>query len=165
MNDVFSIVSLAGQWIVQSANYSLLACPDYTNLFVNQVQWTYIKKHKPCLESVKQYLNEEYELSNISTYCIESTNRQIHSVHYIVFVYRGSRIKLLIKLDQNFAFLNQFVVQSQSCNYLTIMSSNNDITTVEKIHFLNCNLKVIKSTIHKSNKYIGSSFSSEIRIS
>lgn len=164
MNNVFSAVNLTGQWIVQSANYSLLMHPDYKSLFVNQIQWKYIKKHKPCLKSIKRHLNEEHA-DNISVYSIKPRYGKMYNAYYVVFIYQGSSIKSLIKLDQNFAFLNQFMIQSQSCNYLTIKSFKNGIFIVEKIYFLNRNLKLIKSTIQKSNKYAGTSFSSEIRIS
>lgn len=165
MNDVLLANRLIGRWIVQSANYSLLLHPDSKNLFVNQVEWTNIKNSKLYLESIRGCLNKQGKLSKISVYCVKSTSSQLHSTHYVACVYRGPRLKLLIKLNQDLVFLNQFIVQSQSFNCLTVMSCCNCMVIVEKIYFINRNLKVIKSTIQKSSKYIGTSFSSEIRIS
>ena len=158
-------ILLAGRWIIQSTNYSLLLHCKSRNQFVDQVEWVYVQDSKFYLESIKRYLNKQDELSNISLYRLKSGSGRLHTVHYIACVYIGLKLKMLIKLDQDLIPLNQFIVQSQSSNCLTIMSRKNTMVIVEKIYFLNRNLKVIKSTIQNPDKYIGTTFSSEIRIS
>lgn len=165
MENILLTDRLIGRWIVQSGNYSLLLHPDSKNLFIDQVQWANAKNSKLNLESIEHYLNRRAESSSTSVYCVNSSSSQLNRVHYIACIYKDLQIKTLIKLDQDLIFLNQFIVQSQSSDCLTIMSCNNDIVIVEKIYFLSHNLKVIKSTIQNSSKYIGTSFSSEIRIS
>ncbi len=165
MNDDFLISQLAGQWIVQSTSYSLLKHAD-KNIFINQMRWTRIKDCSPYLKCIAQNLEKQDILTSVYLYYIElKNNNGIDCSHYIALVYERSRPKLVIKFSRDFVFLNKFIVQSQSNNSLTIMSYDNNIKIVERIYFLNRNLKVVKSTIQKYSTCVGTCFSSEIRIS
>lgn len=162
MNKNRLIDQLAGQWIVQSTNYSLTKNLKYQDLLLNQVQWEHIDGYKVYRNQLKKYFSN----NTVDTYRIKSKkNNGVDVISYIVLVHQGSKLNSIIKLDHDFALLNQFMVQNQSEHHLTIMSLKGNISIVEKIYFLNCNLKVIKSTIQRFNKCIGASFSSEIRIS
>lgn len=162
MNKNCLIGQLAGQWIVQSTNYHLLKNLKYHDLLFNQVQWERVVDYKPYLNKLKKYSSN----NSIDIYRIKSkSNDAGYIIYYIACMYQGSKLSSIIKLDHDFVFLNQFRVQNQSKDHLTIESLKGDISIVEKIYFLNCNLRVIKSTIQRCNKCIGASFSSEIKIS
>jgi hypothetical protein len=110
-------------------------------------------------------LNMQYDIKHVDLYRIESkTSQDLCSVHYVILAHEGAKLSSIIKLDQDFVLLNRFTAHYESSNQLIITSSSNNINIVEKIYFLNQNLKVIKSTVKRSNEYIGTSFSSEIRI-
>lgn len=162
------IGKLEGQWIVQSANYSLLQYANSKDLLLNEVQWFRIYDYKPYLGQISQHLPEESRLNSIDMhlYCVKSKrNKVVRVVGYIILLYRGVQISFMIKLDQNFVFLHRFVIRGQSEDRLTIVSPKDSLYIVEKIYFLNRNLKVIRSTVHSFDQCIGTSFSSEIRIS
>lgn len=162
MNKDRLISQLAGRWIVQTTNYSLLKNFESRALLCNQVHWTHVHEHEPYLSKIKKYGSS----NSVDMYCIKSRNsNEMDIISYIILLYQGPELSSIIKLDQNFALLNQFLVQDQSEDQLTIVSLEGSVSIVEKICFLNCNLKVIKSTIQRFNKCIGASFSSEIRIS
>lgn len=159
------INELTGQWIIQSTNCSLPNHSIAKNTLINKVKWTNIKHYSSYLKSVTENLKKHKKLSSAKLYCIESKNNSASSnKHYILLIYQASTLKSIIKLSHSLSILNKFVVRSQSYNHLTIVSCDKNIETREKIYFLNRNLKVIKSTIRKHNKYIGAAFSSEIRI-
>jgi hypothetical protein len=163
MNKDCLIDQLAGQWIIQSANYSLLKRLESRDLLLNQVQWLQMPNYAQHLEQIKQYYDNN---KSVSICRIRSKNNNgTHTIIHILLLHQGPQLSSIVKLDENFAFLNQSIVQSQSEDQLTIMSSKGNISIVEKIYFLNCNFKVVKSTIQRCNKCIGTSFSSEIRIS
>lgn len=163
MNKDCLMGQLAGQWIIQSANYSLLKCFESRDLLFNQVQWLQMSSYEPQPEQIRQYCDND---DSMDIYRIKSKNSNgAHTISYILLLRQGPKLSSIVKLDQNFVFLNHSIVQSQSKDQLTIMSSKGSVSIVEKIYFLNSNFKVVKSTIQKCNKCIGTSFSSEIRIS
>lgn len=161
MHDDFLINRLTGRWIVQSTNYSVSA-----NTLINQVECINIKDcssyFKSTIDNLEKY---EKELSGINLYCMQFKDRHdSNSQYYILLIYQASTLKLVMKFNHSFVFLSKFIVQSQSRNCLTIISCDKNIEVIEKIYFLSRNLKIIKSTIQQDNSYIGTSFSSEIRI-
>lgn len=159
------ISKLTGRWIVQSANYSLLRSTDCTKLFLSQIQWIYLEDCSLYFKSVIDDLNIQCNIKHIDLYRIESkTSQDLYSVHYIMLAHEGAELSSIIKLDQDFVVLNRFTAHYESSNQLIVTSSSNNMNIVEKIYFLNQNLKVIKSTVKRYNSYIGTSFSSEIRI-
>lgn len=166
MTNSFLADRLKGQWIVQSINYPSLESSNYKSAFVDQIEWIYIKDLKHYWKFIMQYLEKQDELSEVDLYHIlsQSSSSGPCKTYYVALIYAGSRLKSLIKLDEGFALLNRFTVKNQSRKQLTIASNTPSITVVEKIYFLNRNLKVIKSTIREGNACKGVSFSSEIRI-
>lgn len=165
MNTEFLISKLTGKWITQNTGYSLIRYSEHIDTSTDQVSWTYVKNPSPCLKSAILHLKQSNKLSEIDLYHIRSkNNRSIYSEYYVLSAYQASELRLLIKLSSDFVFLNKFIVQSYSQKQLTISSYDKNIEIIEKIYFLNRNLKVIKSTIRKHDSCIGISFSSEIRI-
>lgn len=165
MDSNFLTSKLMGRWVVQSTNCSSRACFNHTKILINQVSWTYMKTSSYYLKFIMLHLKQQNEVSKIDLCCMESIkNHSNHEKHYVSLIYEGPQLKFLIKFSHDFNFLNKFVVHNCSENQLTIVSYNEDIKIIEKIYFLSCNLKVIKSTILKNNSCVGTSFSSEIRI-
>lgn len=163
MNKDYLIDQLTGQWIIQTANYSLLKRHESRDLLCNQVQWLQMSSYAQHLKQIKQYCDNN---DRLNMYCVKSKDsNSAYSTSHILLLHQGPQLRSIVKLDQNFVFLNQSIVQNQSRDQLTIMSLKGNISVVEKIYFLNCNFKVVKSTIQRCNKCIGTSFSSEIRIS
>ena len=167
MHESLLISQLESQWIVQSINYSLLPYAKYSNLFLNQAKWLHVHDYRRYLDQIKQYIETEEKLEDysIDLYYVKFSNKDIYLSYYAIFFSQGSVLKFLIKFDHNFDFLAKFKVERDSRNHLIIMLQNSRISIVEKIHFLNSNLRAVKSTFYVDNKYIGTSFSSEIRIS
>ena len=167
MHESLLIGQLKSQWIIQSINYSLLPHAKYNNLFLDQAKWLYVHDYRLYLDQIKQYIETEEKLEDcsINLYYVNFSNKKTYLSHYVIFLSQGSALKLLIKFDHNFDLLGQFRVERDSKNHLVIVLQNSDISIVEKIHFLNSNLRVVKSTFYADNNYIGTSFSSEIRIS
>jgi len=109
-------------------------------------------------------LNSPYK--KIEIYCIEYKNKNnlIQKQYLLIFHNKDDQI-ILFKFNHKFEYLNKFTVSTSSKKYLSIVSKNKNITIIEKIYFLNNNLKVIKTIVKKHEKDIAVSFSSEIRIS
>ena len=168
MDRFFSANQLTGNWTVQSMNSSsVLNRSQHKNQFIDRVEWTYVKDSRLSLNLLLKNVRAYYPLLNSAElYLVKSKDsNNASSKHYILLAYHLSELKLLIKLSDNFTVLDRFFAQGKSSNYLMLRSCDQGVDVIEKIYFLNRNLKVIKSTIRKKNRLLGISFSSEIRTS
>ena len=165
MNHNFLLNKLAGQWVVQSAYGRLLESFEPNSLFVNQIKWTPVDNSNSCLENIRRCTKKKINLNSVNIYLVESSASEKYSnKNYIVFISQQSKLELIMKFDQNFRLLSKFIVQNQSSNSLTCVSPSKHFVIIEKVYFLNHNLKISKSTIQLSRAYTGTAFSSEIRI-
>lgn len=166
MNYPFFNEQIAGNWIVQSTNYSSKKNSDFIEILTNQVRYTNLINTNFYLKLLSHNSNLNSSYKKIEIYCIKYKNKN-HSVkkqYLLIFHDKYDKI-VLFKFNNKFEYLNKFTVSTWSKNYLSIISKKNNITIIEKIYFLNNNLKVIKTIVKKHEKNIAVAFSSEIRIS
>ena len=160
---------MTGKWIAQSTNYYLRQNNNtIPQTFVNQVQWTCLQNYKDYIDILTQSFLITGMKSLISLYYVEFTDsRDFQEAYYIVCLQGSSNQMCLLKFNKKFDFINKFILQDCSKNYFSVFSqiNNSDITIIQKIYFLNNNVKMTRSIIKKYNQYIATSFSSAIRIS
>lgn len=163
--DIFTH-KMTGRWVAQSTNYSLMDNYTLFNTFRNQVTWTYIKNHEKYMNFLLPKLQIEYIIDRIDLYSITfKDNNYSQRKYYVGLLKQKSNQFHLLKFNDKFDVINKFIIQDYSRNYLSLISYINNITVLQKIYFLNNNVKVIKSIAKKYNQYMGTYFSSEIRIS
>jgi len=166
MNYAFFNEQITGNWIVQSTNYSSKQNSNFIEILTNQVIYTHLKNTKFYLKLLSHDFNFNFSTKKIEIYSIEYKNKtNSNNRQYLLICYDQNNKTSLLKFNHNFQYLNKFTVKTSSKKYLSIVSKNNNITIIEKIYFLNNNLKVIKTIVKKHEKDIAISFSSEIRIS
>jgi len=157
---------MTGNWIVQSTNYSSKKNSDFIEILTNKVKYTNLINTDFYLKLLSNDLNINYLNKKIEIYCIEfqAKNNEINK-QYLLVLNDNNNQTIFLKFNDKFEYLNKFKVQIASKKYLSIVSENKNMKIIEKIYFLNSNLKVIKTIIKKHEKDIAISFSSEIRIS
>jgi len=158
---------MTGDWIAQSTNYYLTNHINQ-NFYTlnNQIKWTDIKEKEVYLDLIRTILKKEDIVKYISLYKIESIDvNSLSNLSYILLSQKTSKQICLFKFNKRFHLMNQFTLKDYSKNYLCLSSDIRNIRVIEKIYFLNNNVKIIKSIIKKNNQCIGASFSSEIKIS
>ncbi len=166
MNYTIFNEQIAGKWIVQSTNYSSKKNSDFIEILINEVKYTNLTNTNFYLKLLSYNLDLNSSNKNIEIYSIEHKNKN-HSINkqYLLKFHDKDEKTILFKFNHKFEYLNKFTIKTYSKKYLSIVSKNNHITIVEKIYFLNNNLKVIKTIVKKHDTHIVVSFSSEIRIS
>lgn len=166
MNYALFNEQMKGNWIVQSTHYSSKKNSEFIEILTNKVKYTNLINTNFYLKLLSKNLNLNYSNKKTEIYCIEfeSKKNEINKQYLLIF-HDNNNQTILLKFNHKFEYLNKFKVQIYSKKYLSIVSKNENITIIEKIYFLNINLKVIKTIIKKQKKTIAISFSSEIRIS
>lgn len=166
MNHHLFIDNVTGNWIIQSSNYSLLVNNNLSYQYINKVTWTYIQEYDDYINLLLPNISEEDSLSNFKLYTVEYTcNTFKHYKYYVLFLYEQSQLLCLLKFNSQFTLINKFKINFCSECTLHMIAHNNGITIIEKIYYINSNLRVTKVIIQKNGDNIGTTFSSEIRIS
>ena len=157
---------MTGQWITQSTNYPLSSYSINSSKLMNRMTWINISDQTHHISSIKQSINRINMKDSIYLYKVQFTDAfNVMNNYYVALLYETTGQVCLWKLNNKLEPINQFIIQNYSTYHLSLMSSIGNITILEKIYFLNTNVKIIKSIIKRANKYVATSFSSEIRIS
>lgn len=152
---------MTGTWITQSTYYSLLNIRGISCNFVNKIDWLYLKNHIKYLKSLS---NKNQK--NIYLYYVQLNNHRKKNTNYYLTLQIDKFNKVsLFKFDTSLRLVNQFFIHEIAENYLCLLAYVNSYEVLQKIYFLNQNVKLIKVTIKRQDCYIGTSFTSEIRIS
>lgn len=157
---------MKGKWITQSSNYLSLHNKHYASkTLANQIDWIYLSNYDKYINFIEQNIYTG-SLDYFSLYRINYINQKyLHKIHYAVLLKEKEHPAYLLKFNETFNLINRFLIQYYSEDNICLISRIKDVTIIEKIYFLNTNVKVIKSIIKKDNQYIATSFSSEIKIS
>ena len=168
MSIEFFMDRMVGKWVSQSTYYTSSSNRNSRNIFsktlINQVKWSNVNNNKTIINSIKKQVNKEKIKNHIRLYKIESNNNHTF-ISYIAFFKNQENNLCLVKFNQALQQVNSFIFVKVSNSHLCLISQVYDITILEKIYFLNTNVKLVKSITKKSNKCILTSFSSEIKIS
>lgn len=161
------ISKMSGLWVTQSTYYSLIEKNNKeSNTLINKVEWTNISCDSHDYNFMISKISKEYIHNLIFLYRIESLNNEYNkNTYYVLFQKKGSKNISVLRFNKNWILINQSVIHESTNNYLCLISDINNLTVVQKIYFLNSNVKVIKSIIKKSHQCIATSFASEIKIS
>ena len=156
-----------GLWITQSTYYSLNRNKNRTfTTFKNTIEWKDISCDEMSFEMIKCSLPKKYLTDLISLFQVDFLNTQSNQQKYYALLLKNKlQQNYLVKLDRRLQKINEFKIQELDDNYMYLTSSIKTLTLMERIYYLNNNVKVIKSVIKKSNAYIATSFSSEVKIS
>ena len=157
---------MIGTWITQSTYYLSLNIGETSCDFVNRIKWLYLNNHIKYLKLMFKENEVNPLQKNISLYHIQlNNNRSKSSNYYLTLKVDQSNRAYLLKFDTSFNLINKFLIKEITENYLCLLAYVHNYEVLQKIYFLNQNVKLIKVTIKKQNYYIGTSFTSEIRIS
>nr|YP_009502171.1 putative single-stranded DNA binding protein [Porolithon onkodes]ASB29772.1 putative single-stranded DNA binding protein [Porolithon onkodes] len=157
---------MTGHWIAQSTHYSLTNIKASSCNFVNRIKWLNIKKPAQYLDSLSKENQIDLLLKDIYLYHIQLNNSIYkYGDYYIVLMINQFNQAYLLKFDISFKLINKFFIKEITEDYLCVLTSVNKYQVLQKIYFLNRHLKLIKVTIKDQQNYIGTSFTSEIRIS
>ena len=164
--DIFTH-QMTGRWIAQSSNYfSFYNQDSFSCTFTNQVEWTYLFDHDKYIDIIKKNIQAPNIQNYLSLYRIKLISKEYSNrIYYAVLLKSKANQTCLLKFNEELTLINNFFIQDYSKNNFCLVSHVKDLRIIEKIYFLNDNVKVIKSIIRKNNKYIATSFSSEIKIS
>lgn len=166
MDHNFFIKQMTGNWFVQNTKYSLLKKRELTDTFATQIKWTRIQNKDKYFGLAAIGISDYNILSSLNLYCIQLSDSDFLQNSYIILVINStSGQDYILKYNHKFNFINKFTVTYCSKNYLSMTAKIKEFTITEKIYFLHNNLKITKSIIRRKDQCIGTSFSSEIRIS
>ena len=166
MDNNILVNQITGLWITQSSHYYLQKNSSlFSKTLMNKAKWSDISNNSYYTNILRQKLKKEYKIKSIVLYKIQflDTNYRNHT-QYILLLKDQLDQTYLLKFNQSLAIVNKFIVKESSCDYLCLISHKHNLGIIQRIYFLNKNLKIIKSTVTKSNKYIATFFSSEIKI-
>lgn len=157
---------MTGSWIAQSTYYSPINIRATSCDFVNRIKWLNIKKTVQYLDSLSKKNQIDLSSNNIYLYYIQlSNNIYKDGDYYIILMIDQFNQAYLLKFDISFKLINKFLIKEITENYLCLLTYVNTFQVLQKIYFLNRHVKLIKVTIKNQQNYIGTSFTSEIRIS
>lgn len=157
---------MTGTWITQSTYYSLLNIRGISCNFVNKINWLYLKNHIEYLKSLSNKNRINFLQKNIYLYYVQLNNHTKKNNYYYLTLQIDKFNKVsLLKFDNSLKLVNQFFINEVAENYLCLLAYVKNYEVLQKIYFLNQNVKLIKVTIKRQDCYIGTSFTSEIRIS
>ena len=154
---------ILGTWIVQNTKYSYINYLDKSS--IHTIEWSLIPQKYNKLEFIANKILDKIKNKYYEYYIVRKNNFSINT-HFIFLFHDELKEGCIIKLDSKFRVLESYNIKHYSSNYMDIYYSdkkNDDI--VEKIYFLNNNLKIIKSVTQKNQKNNAICFSSEIKIS
>ena len=157
---------MTGTWITQSTYYSLFNKNETSCNFVNKIEWLYLKNNIKYLKSLSQQNQVNFLQKNTYLYHIQLNNKNnAHEDYYLTLKIDSFNKASLLKFDNSFKLINKFFIREITDNYLCLLTYVNSYEVLQRIYFLNQNVKLIKVIIKKQQDYVGTSFTSEIRIS
>lgn len=166
MNYNFFTQQMKGQWFIQTTQYSLQKSCELVNKSKDQVNRNYINVNNKDLTQALTSLSKKDQLNSQYLHYIESSNQNINNKHYhTLLLNSNSKYAYILRYDYKFNLNHKFRLISCFENYIIMISKIKNFTIIEKIYFLHKNLRVTKSIIKQKCKCIGTSFSSEIKIS
>ena len=166
MESNYFIERMIGEWIIQSTNYPLLKINKTSCNFVNKVQWHYIKDNKKYLHIFFKHNQTNLLQKQSHLYSIHLvSNNKNNNNYYIALVTDRLNQLFLLKLDMSFNIINTFFIEKMNENFLYLSAYINKFKVIQKIYFLNNNVKLIKVIIKKGSSCISTFFTSEIRVS
>nr|QHO64189.1 Chromophore lyase [Lympha mucosa] len=145
-----------GKWVVQRTLYNIENKDIYNHNYDIKINFpldSYAFREKKKLDRVLEltlFINNTLN-QDISSLMIEKMNEK-HN--------RGN-IKKFLKMN-NITY--NFILHSNSVNYISLINQIGQLTIFEKVWFVNSNLRLSISLIKKKNKYLLTSFTSEIKI-
>ena len=166
MRSNYFIERITGEWIIQSTNYPLLNMDEISYNFVNKIKWHHIQDNKKSFYMFFKHnqidlLQEKSRLYSVQLVSDNKNNKN----YYIALITNQLNQSFLLKFDMSFNIINKFFIKKIDKNFLYLSAFINKFEVLQKIYFLNDNVKLIKVTIKKGSHYIGTVFTSEIRIS
>ena len=164
MESNYFIERMRGEWIIQSTNYPLLNVDKSSCNFINRMRWHYIKNDKKYLYMFCKH-NHINLLQKSQLYSLQLMSNKKNKNHYIVLITDKLNQSFLLKFDMSFNLINKFFIEKIDKNFLHLSTYINKFEVLQKIYFLNNNVKLIKVTIKKGSYYVGTFFTSEIRVS
>lgn len=157
---------MTGEWIIQSTNYPLLKMNQTSYNFVNKVQWHYLQDNKKYLHIFFKHNQTNLLQKKSQLYSIQLVgDNKNNSNYYIALVTDRLHQSFLLKLDMSFNIINTFFIEKIDKNFLYLSAYINKFKVLQKIYFLNNNVKLIKVIIKKGSFCISTFFTSEIRVS
>ena len=160
------IKRMIGKWIIQSTNYSLLNTNEISCNFVNKMRWHYIQENKECLDKLFKHNHIDLLQKKTLLYSVQLINdNKNNNNYYLALITDQLNQSFLLKFDASFNMINKFFIKKIDEDSLYLSTYVNQFEVLQKIYFLNNNVKLIKVTIRKGSSYIGTLFTSEIRIS
>jgi hypothetical protein len=158
---------MSGLWITQSTYYSLIdKNQEVSHTLINKVDWRNISCDSHDYNLMLSKLSKKYIDGFISLYQTESLNNKLtKNTFYVLFLKTGSKNISVLKFNKYWRLISQATVRKFTSNYCCLISDMHNFTVIQKIYFLNNNVKIIKSIIKKSCQCIATSFSSELKIS
>jgi CpeS-like protein len=146
-----------GQWVVQRTLYNIKDENIYSHQYkitINDPMNSHILKEKKKLQSISElelFVNHSIK-KNISIITIDKRQEKFNKGNIKKFLHENT-------IEYN------FILYSNSVNYISLVNRIGLLTIFERIWFVNPNLRLSISLIRKKNKYLLTSFTSEIKIS
>ena len=166
MESNYFIERMTGEWIIQSSSYALLHMNEASCNFVNKMKWSYLKDNKKHLHIF--FKNDQIDLlqKKSQLYFVKLiSNSKNNNNYYIALITDRLNQLFLLKFDMSFNVINKFFIKKINENYLYLSTYINEFEVLQKIYFLNSNVKLVKVIIKKGSYCIGTFFTSEIRVS
>ena len=165
MESNYFIERMIGEWIIQSTNYPLLEINHTSCNFVNKVKWHYLKDNKKYLKIFFKHNQTNLLQKKSQLYSIQLvSSHKNNNNYYLALVTDRLNQSFLLKFDGAFNIINTFFIEKIDKNFLYLSAYINKFKVLQKIYFLNNNVKLIKVIIKKGSFCIGTFFTSEIRV-
>ena len=166
MESNYFIERMTGEWIIQSTSYALFHMNEASCNFVNKMKWYHLKDNKKYLHMFFKHDQIDLLQQKSQLYSIQLTsNSKNNNNYYIALTTDKLNQSFLLKFDMSFNLINKFFIKKINENYLYLSTYINKFEVLQKIYFLNSNVKLIKVIIKKGSHCIGTFFTSEIRVS
>nr|UEQ12118.1 phycobiliprotein lyase [Batrachospermum sp.] len=135
-----------GQWVVQRTLYNI----KDENIYNHQYEITINYPTNSHIPKLELFVNRSIK-KDISILAMKKRQEQFN---------KGSMKKFFNEKTIGY----NFILYSNSVNYISLVNKIGILTIFERIWFVNPNLRLSISLIKKKNKYLLTSFTSEIKI-
>ena len=148
----YFIERMMGEWIIQSTNYPLLNMDQNSCNFVNRMKWHYIQDNKKYLPMLSKHHQKNLLQKESQLYSIQMVNdNKNNNNYYIALINDRFNQSFLLKFDISFNIINKFFIEKTDENFLYLSAYINKFKVLQKIYFLNNNVKLIKVIIKKGS--------------
>lgn len=155
----FLIKRFLGDWIVQNTIYSL--SKECMETYIDKVYWSIISSKHEAFTNIIKRIKGKYD----QVCLIEIKHQNINNKKYCLFLFNNMKKRgVILRLNCNFRILNFYSFTQESHDFFYIIYKDKGIEIKEKIHFINSNLKFVKSIIAREQCLVGIAFGSEIKI-